>query len=210
MATKKAATTEMVAIKPPNFQTIEFLIRGNAPYVQARFSEKAMAIIRAKHEAGSQAKKGGKKEARNFEEDYENAKHISREGWCGIPASAFRNASISACRVVNFKMTLAKLGIFVHPDGFDKVDGLPLIRIFGEPRLHMMPARNATGVCDLRVRPMWEQWEAKPRIRFDADMFSPADVANLLARVGMQVGIGEGRPDSRESAGIGWGTFDVV
>ena len=33
------------------------------------------------------------------------------------------------------------------------------------------------------------------------------DVTNLMQRVGMQVGIGEGRPDSRDSAGLGWGTF---
>jgi hypothetical protein len=33
---------------------------------------------------------------------------------------------------------------------------------------------------------------------------------NLLARVGMQVGIGEGRPDSRESAGIGFGLFRIA
>jgi len=32
----------------------------------------------------------------------------------------------------------------------------------------------------------------------------------LLARVGMQVGIGEGRPDSKNSAGMGWGLFEVV
>jgi hypothetical protein len=56
---------------------------------------------------------------------------------------------------------------------------------------------------------MWEEWSAKPRIRFDAEMFTASDVANLMKRVGMQVGIGEGRPDSRESAGLGWGTFTV-
>ena len=35
------------------------------------------------------------------------------------------------------------------------------------------------------------------------------DVTNLLMRVGQQVGIGEGRPDSKNSAGMGWGTFNV-
>ena len=33
---------------------------------------------------------------------------------------------------------------------------------------------------------------------------------NLIARVGMQVGVGEGRPDSKQSAGLGFGLFDVV
>jgi hypothetical protein len=42
------------------------------------------------------------------------------------------------------------------------------------------------------------------------DQFTPEDVANLMARVGMQVGIGEGRPDSKNSAGMGWGLFKIA
>jgi hypothetical protein len=30
-----------------------------------------------------------------------------------------------------------------------------------------------------------------------------------IARVGQQVGICEGRPDSKNSAGMGWGLFDI-
>ena len=41
----------------------------------------------------------------------------------------------------------------------------------------------------------------------DADQFSLTDITNLLSRVGAQVGIGEGRPDSKSSAGMGWGMF---
>jgi len=126
-----------------------------------------------------------------------------------MPASCFRNAMISACRLVNFKMTLGRLGIFVEPDGFDRESGEPLVRIDGEPRQHESMVRLVTGVADLRVRAMWEQWGADVRIRFDADMFTLQDVANLLARVGAQVGIGEGRPDSKNSAGQGWGLFQL-
>jgi hypothetical protein len=72
-----------------------------------------------------------------------------------------------------------------------------------------MAVRNETGVVDLRVRPMWREWEAVVRINFDADQFTLTDITNLLQRVGMQVGLGEGRPDSRKSAGLGWGTFQL-
>jgi hypothetical protein len=58
---------------------------------------------------------------------------------------------------------------------------------------------------------MWNPgWEAIVTMRYDGDMFGATDMANLLSRVGMQVGVGCGRPDSRDSAGVGWGTFDVV
>jgi hypothetical protein len=59
------------------------------------------------------------------------------------------------------------------------------------------------------VRPLWRKWSADVRIRFDEDQFALIDVTNLLARAGVQVGIGEGRPNSRMSPGIGWGTFEI-
>lgn len=212
-ATKTAPTktqTENVAISAPKIATAEFVIEGTAPYIQLRFSEKAMNAMRAKMELGSQATKKRAKEARDFDEDFQQALHVSDEGWNGIPASAFRNAMISACRLVGFKMTLAKLSVFILPDGFDRVDGVPLIRIKGKPEPHIMHARNATGVCDLRVRAKYWPWKASVRVQYDADQFSPTDCANLMHRVGTQVGIGEGRPDSKASAGMGWGTFKLA
>lgn len=200
-----------VQIKPPRFEVATVTIRGDAPLVLNRFSNKAQQQIRETQEAGQQARKGRKREAKNFDEAYENARHVATDGWDGIPASAFRNMMISACRTVGFKMTLAKLSVFVVADGFDN-DGTPLVRISkGAPQMHVAPARNANGGMDLRARPMWKQgWEAKVTIRWDADQFSAEDIVNLLARGGMQVGVGEGRPDSRMSAGSGWGTFEVI
>ena len=69
--------------------------------------------------------------------------------------------------------------------------------------------RNATGVIDLRARPRWDVWSADLRLIFDEDVLSTADVTNLLMRAGMQVGIGEGRPNSRMSFGQGWGLFKL-
>lgn len=46
-----------------------------------------------------------------------------------------------------------------------------------------MAVRNATGVADIRVRPMWREWSADLRIRYDADQFTLNEVTNLLARV---------------------------
>ena len=106
-------------------------------------------------------------------------------------------------------MTQMKLTVFIDADGYDE-DGIPLIRIYGEPVMDIRYARNATGVVDLRARPRWDKWHANLRVRYDADMISFTDLSNLLMRAGQQVGIGEGRPDSPKSAGIGYGLFDVV
>ena len=208
----KPANEIRVAIPPPNFRTAQFTIIGKVPYVQNKFSEKAKAEIHAKHEAGSTARKGKKRDPKDFQACYEGAQYRFPDGSNGIPASCFRNAAISACRTVGFKMTLAKLSFFVEPDGFDKDDGTPLIRFTkGKPHYHESYVRNETGVVDLRARPMWDPgWEAVVRIRFDGDQFTVDDIANLLSRVGFQVGIGEGRPDSKNSAGMGWGLFSIT
>lgn len=199
----------VVVVKAPDIRVAVFNIVGNAPYVQARFSAKAMQAMMSKMAAGSSARSKKERVARDFDDDFRQAMHVSTEGWRGIPASAFRQAMISACRLVGFKMTLAKLSVWVHADGFDAVDGMPLVRITGEPERVDMAVRNQTGVLDIRVRPMWREWSATVRVSYDADQFSETDVANLMMRVGKQVGIGEGRPDSRESGGLGWGTFDL-
>jgi hypothetical protein len=211
LASELGGKTETVTISPPRFKTVTFRIIGTAPYCQARFSAKAMAAMRAKQAAGSAAKKGTKRDARDFDADYEGAFHRAIEGWVGIPAAAFRNACIDACRMVGFKMTVGKMSVFVLADGTDKVDGAPLVKLIaGTPERTEMAARNATGVCDIRVRPLWREWAADVRIQFDEDQFSISDVTNLLARAGVQVGVGEGRPFSRESNGMGFGTFRIA
>ena len=128
-----------------------------------------------------------------------------------MPAPAFRNAMISACRTVGYQMTRAKLSIFIEDDGIDHDDGTPLIKFTkGKPHYVEHCVTLATGANDIKPRPMWDPgWEAVLRVRFDADQFTVKDVANLLARAGLQVGIGAGRPDSRSSNGMGWGMFSI-
>lgn len=201
---------EVVAIKPPSFETIALKLEGTAPFMQARFSAKAMQAMMSKMAAGSTAKSKKVREPRDFDQDCRDAMHVSTDGWIGIPASAFRNAAISACRTVGFKMTLAKLSIFIEADGFDVIDGTPLVKLEGEWERTDLAVRNSTGVVDIRVRPMWRKWSTTIRVRFDSDQFTTGDVVNLISRVGQQVGIGEGRPDSKSSAGLGFGLFQIV
>ena len=210
---KKTATpkvAEAIHIAPPNIKTGALWIKGTAPLVIHKFSDKAKRMIREKQAAGSTANTKKKREAKDFDEVFNGARHISTEGWDGIPASAFRNACISACRLVGFKMTMAKLSIFFEADGYDKTEGTPLVKIYGgEPRKLESMVRLATGVCDISVRPQWIEWGACLSVKYDADQFTASDVGNLIARAGIQVGICEGRPDSTNSAGMGWGTFEL-
>jgi len=201
-----------VEISAPNFQTGMFRIAGTSPLVIQRFSEKAKQQMHGVQEAGAQSKKGKKREPKDFKQCYEDAKYKSVDGWCGIPTSALRAAMVAACKIVGFQMTRAKLGIVrIVPDGITN-DGISLVKISkGQPKYFEQPCRNDNGSMDLRARPMWEEgWECEVRVEFDLDMFSPTDIANLLSRAGMQVGICEGRNNSRKCVGLGWGAFKVL
>lgn len=203
--------TQQIVITAPKMQTLAVGIISTAPYCQNRFSEKARQQLIAQQEQGSTARAGRKREAKDFRAGFLAAQYKATAGWYGMPASAFRNAAISACRIVGFKMTNAKLAIFVEADGYDAKDSTPLIRLYGAaPVMRIHTVRNATGVPDQRPRAFFDEWRATVRVTFDADMFRAEDIINLFARIGLQVGIGDGRPDSTNSAGMGWGTFRLT
>jgi hypothetical protein len=202
-------TTE-VAIRPPNFGHAEFTIEGVTPLVIHRFSKKVADGLKKKMETGKPAANRRNREPKSTDELYQEARYRSPQGWDGFQASAIRSAMISVCRLVDFKMTLAKLSIFVEADGYDEQEPqIPLVRIYGKPTKQEDMARVKTGEPYVTVRARYSPWSAKVRIRWDADQFSLQDVANLLARVGLQAGLCEGRPDSKNSAGMGWGLFKI-
>lgn len=210
MAFKKA-DDGVAIIKAANIVRTTLRIRGTAPLVVHKFSAKQKARMMADMSRSKAEKKGkADREPRNYDQDFQQARHLSTEGWDGIPCAAFRAAMIDACRTVGMVMTRAKMSVFVIADGLDADEGTPLVRIHGKkPERTEMLVRNDNGGADIRVRPMWRDWYADVQVEFDADMITPESVVNLLDRAGRQVGVCEGRPYSKNSVGQGWGTFAV-
>jgi hypothetical protein len=207
-AKKKAPTTTRVVIQPPKFEYIKLGIIGTAPLVQHKFSKKVGAQMLA--DQMREGAKSRKRPSRKPEEEVIEATHISSEGWYGIPAAAFRSAMVSACRLCGFQMTKAKLSVFVEADGYDD-EGTPLVRLIGgAPETRTDRVRLDNGTATIAIRPMWRQWAANVLFQYDGDQFNASDVTNLLMRVGVQVGVLEGRPDSKKSNGCGWGTFRLA
>lgn len=205
------SSSKEVQIKAPNFQTAVFHIKGNAPLVMHRFSAKTKTQMKDKMEAGKSASSKKNREAKSTDDLYNESRYVSAEGWDGFHAGSIRNGLIRACTLVNFKMTLAKMSLFAIADGVDATEPqIPLIRIYGKPIKQEDMARVETGQPYVTVRAAYHDWSAKIQIRWDADQFSIGDVSNLLSRVGVQVGIGEGRPFSKNSCGMGWGTFEIT
>jgi len=201
----------IVVIRPAHIVRTTLHIKGTAPLVQNKFSQKAREMMMdtmSRTKANKKTK--SEREPRDFVEDFLAAQHRMSDGSYGVPCTAFRAAMIDACRAAGLEMTRTKLALFVVPDGFDVDDGTPLVRLIAnDPERIESAVRNASGVADIRSRPIWREWEINITIDFDADMITPDSVVNLLDRAGRQVGIGEGRPFSKKSVGQGWGTFIV-
>lgn len=201
---------QQVTIAAPNFGQANFVLVGTSPLVINHFGKRKQGEVLDAMTNPKRSRSKSSRKAKDIEAEFKDAAYVSTEGWYGINAACIRNACISACRVAGYQMTKAKLSVFVEAQGLDRHDGTPLLRIYGpKPKQFVANVRNRTGVIDIRVRPMWVKWEIRPTIEFDADQFKVQDVANLLHRAGKQVGIGEGRHDSRESAGIGFGCFTL-
>ena len=208
MTTKKR---EHIVIPKLNLQILDIPIVGNQPYVQNAFSSKMRKAIGEKMRLGSVVKNHRKKDPKDFQAEFEDAKHQSPDGWYGIPSAAFRNAMVSACRLCGFPMTRAKLSVFIQADGYDAQDpSCPLTKITkGEP-IYMESVGRVQQTINLMARPMFAPgWEAVVRCEWDADQFTATDILALMQRVGKQVGVGEGRNDSPNSTGMGWGGFEL-
>jgi hypothetical protein len=202
----------VAVIAPANIVRTTLKITGTAPFVQNKFSKKQRDKMMADMATPKAEKKGkAARPPRDYDLDFTQAQHRAVAGWNGIPCPAIRAAMIDACRTVNMVMTRAKMSVFVIPDGFDAEDGTPLVRLASPrpPERTESLVRNDNGGADIRIRPMWREWSADVTLEFDADMITMESVANLLDRAGRQVGIGEGRPFSKNSVGQGWGTFTV-
>jgi hypothetical protein len=212
--TKKVAETPKTTIfvTPPNYKIVRAKIIGTAPFVSNNFSAEAAEQMKIEMEKGDQGKSAkGPKKPKDFEAGYHGSMHMSTEEWPGIPATSFRAAMIRACSMVKIPMTIARLAFFIMADGDELHNGKPLVKITkGDPKRFDAYVRNDNGKIDIRARALWEPgWEAYVTIKYDADYASQETVINILARAGMTVGVGAGRPSSTNSAGQGWGTFEI-
>jgi len=204
-------TDQKVTITPPNFKIVSIRVKGDAPYLSNAMSSEARAKMKAGQEEGTRARRMKRnRDPKDFNAAFKGSLHVSREGWQGITCSSFRNAMIDACRTIDMPMTRARLFIFVLADGYNKDDGTPLVRIYGEPVPDERIGKLSSGTSDILVRGRYDEWHCDLRIKYDADSLNATDIMNLLARAGIHCGVGAGRPNSKNSAGIGMGTFEVI
>jgi hypothetical protein len=213
-AAKKLATAgrnghEATEVRIPTLdvRTFEIELRGTAPIIVHKFSDKARRQIEDKQQ--QKAKTG--KQKRDPKAEYLAAFYLmpgspaaeTKGARYGVPAAGFKKAAVKACRYIDgVTMTFANGAFHVLEDA----GGLVELRHKAPPHMREDTVRLASGVLDLRYRPEFTDWGVTLRIRYNASVMSPEQIVNLFHHAGFHVGWGELRPEK----GYSNGTWDVV
>lgn len=184
----------------------EFPIRGTAPLIVNRWSQKARQMMLDKQQTSARPKHEPKDPAAN----YEASKYKLPDGRDGFPATAFKAAIVHAARLFEgVTQVQVKQTVLVTSDHIDdRGDQLVLLN-FDDVLMREDTPRNASGVADLRYRAQYNGWSATLRVRTIAGQFDEGSILALVDAAGIG-GVGEWRPTAPKSATGTFGTFEVV
>jgi hypothetical protein len=182
-----------------NINEVKIPIKGISPLIVHAWSEKVKREM-ADKQAGKAKNK--KHDIRVPEEDYENAKHKSSQGWEGFPAAGFKAAMVRGAKMTGLVMKDTQTGFFVKAD----CEETQLVRIIAEPRMRTDMGRVGMGSADIRYRPEYVNWSAILTIEYNAGVISLDQIYQLVKAAGYGCGVGEMRPEKTK---FNYGRFDL-
>lgn len=181
--------------------TIKVGIRGTAPLIVHRWSDKARKMMLDK-----QMGKKPKKEVKDPQSDYEASMYRFPDGGHGFPTLAFKAATVGAGRHFN-GVTMTALRQALHFQGVTIETGELLTRLDVQsgPVMREDMVRVGMGTADIRYRAMYPEWGAELLVSYFPNLI---DVESVLALVdaGGMAGVGEWRPE-KDGA---FGTYEVT
>jgi hypothetical protein len=189
---KSAENAEGFKLAEFDIQTVTMNIKGTAPLICHRWSEKAKKQMLDKQMKIASVGKA----AKDPEADYKESLYVHPEGGYGFPAVAFKAAAVRAGTYSDMKMTFLR-GAF-HVIG-------ELVKIEGEPRMREDMVRIST-TSDIRYRGEFPEWGTTLTLRFNARAITIPQLGSLFHLAGFAVGVGEWRPEKNGQ----YGTFEVV
>ena len=174
-------------------------IIGISPFIQHKWSEKAIQMMRDKH-AGVRVKN---REIRKPEEEFRDAAYVCEDGRFGFPAGGIKACLIGAAhKDIGLEKTLLRKSLFIIPD--DPINNLIALET-DDPLMREDTVRVGAGTTDLRYRPEFRNWGMILNFEFDAQALTQPTILNLVQRAGFGVGLGEWRPEK----GGEYGRFEV-
>jgi len=180
-------------------QIEQFRVRGTAPLIVHKFSEKAIKMIEAK-----QAKKSKQRPERNPQQEMLDTMYFFPDKKrSGFPAVGFKAAMVRGAKSLDFVMKDIMGQIFVIGD-----QGTDLVEIQGVPELKTDMVRVGMGAADIRYRAMYPEWEANITIKFNSSVISTEQIAQIIQSAGFSCGVGEWRPEKSKTGNFG--TFELT
>lgn len=229
MAAKNQEQT--IQVPAPQIETLKVRIKGTAPLVFHKWSEKAIKMMLDK-----QMKKAtAGREAKDPEELYRNSFYVNSKGQIGFPARNIKQAIVQSARFLtnDVKMTVLRGAIFVwatppQKETWGKKEELIPVLVENKPislsdktemiddvidgvaghdaknehiQMRRDMVRLALGTSDVCFRGQVDEWEMEFYIQFLANKLSIEQVMNLLQYAGFSQGLGEWRPERNGDMG---------
>lgn len=186
----KPAPDGMIVLPQLNIMFMNIRLIGDSPLICHRWSAKARMEMLSKQMGKAKQAKAPK----DPEEDFRESLYPHPEGGYGFPTIAFKAAAVDACSHISGVTKVEARGSF-HIVG-------ELARLVGEPRPREDMVRIAMGTADIRFRGEFPSWATEFVIRYNANMLTPEQIANLFNTAGFAIGVGEWRPQKDGSFGM--------
>lgn len=181
-------------------ETIQVPIVGTTPLIVHRFSEKAKRQM-------LDAMQGRKtpKQSKDPEADYEACFYRLKDGHYGLPAIAFKLATVGGARFYGKDVPMTALRQFTFFKGEPGEDGQQLVAVDGEPHMREDVVTVGRGGHDLRYRPEFPEWSVNLVVTYVTSALTRGSVLSLIDAGGMGVGVGEWRPEKNGD----FGTYQI-
>jgi hypothetical protein len=201
-AANGSASQDTIRLEPLRQETFYIPIRGVTPVIPHQWSEKSKRQMREK-QSGSRVK--AKHDPKDPVQEAEAATYYLPDGRPGMPATAFKAATVGAVRHFDgLTLVQAKVLLFVLGDGPEQ-----LVAIEGDRTLREDTPRNSGGTADLRYRYSYWPWSAVLPIRFIPSVIDLQSVITLINAGGMG-GVGDWRPSAPKSLTGTFGMYEVA
>lgn len=175
-------------------------IVGTSPLIVHRFADKAKKQM-------LDAMQGRKthKQVKDPAAEYEEAFYRLKDGGYGLPAIAFKSATVGGVRFYGKSITMTAFKQYAFFRGEPGEDGQQLVRLEGEPYMREDVVRVGRGGADLRYRPEFPEWKAVLEVTFVTSAITRNSLLSLIDAGGLGVGVGEWRPEKDGN----FGTYQI-
>ena len=187
----------LIAISRIAEETLSVPILGVSPLIVNKFSSKAKRQM-------LDAAQGRRtpKEPKDPEAEYESCFYRLPNDRYGLPADAFKSATVGAARFYGKQLSMTALKQFIFFRGEIGDDGRQMAEIIpGNIVMREDVVRVGRGGSDLRYRPEFWPWEATLQVSYFTSSLTRESVLSLIDAGGLAIGVGEWRPEKDGSFG---------